>query len=100
MSGLGTVVAITVNRHQWLPSLEVPEAIAIVALAEDAGVRLTTNIVNCDPDEVRIGDEVSVGGKKLRAPRRTCGSHCSSRPDAPKLQSGSQHRSVQPSVHR
>ena len=35
VSGRGTVVALTVNRHQWLPSFEPPYAIAIVVLAED-----------------------------------------------------------------
>jgi len=60
VSGRGTVVAFTVNRHRWLPSFEPPYAIAIVALAEDPAVRLTTNIVGCDPDEVHIGQEVTV----------------------------------------
>jgi acetyl-CoA acetyltransferase len=53
-------VASTVNRHQWLRSFEPPYAIAIVTLAEDPAVRLTTNIVNCDPEDVRIGQEVTV----------------------------------------
>jgi acetyl-CoA acetyltransferase/uncharacterized OB-fold protein len=60
VSGRATVVAFTVNRHQWLPSFAPPYAIAIVALAEDPTVRLTTNIVGCDPDDVRIGQEVAV----------------------------------------
>ena len=34
--------------------------IAVVALEEDADVRLTTNIVGCDPDDVHIGQEVAV----------------------------------------
>jgi len=60
VSGRGTVVAFTVNRHPWLPSFAPPYAIAIVALAEDPTVRLTTNIVGCDPDEVHVGQEVTV----------------------------------------
>ena len=32
------------------PSFDPPYVIAIVALAEDPGVRLTTNIVGCDPE--------------------------------------------------
>lgn len=60
VSGRGTVVASTVNRHQWLPSFEPPYAIAIVALAEDPAVRLTTNVVGCDPDDVHIGQAVKV----------------------------------------
>ena len=38
VSGRGTVVAFTVNRHQWLPSFAPPYAIAVVALAEDGWV--------------------------------------------------------------
>ncbi len=60
VSGRATVVGSTVNRHQFLPGFEPPYSIAIVALAEDAGVRLTTNVVGCDPDDVHIGQEVAV----------------------------------------
>jgi acetyl-CoA acetyltransferase/uncharacterized OB-fold protein len=60
VSGRGTVVAFTVNRHRWLPAFDPPYAIAVVALAEDPSVRLTTNIVGCEPDAVQIGQEVAV----------------------------------------
>ena len=60
VSGRATVVGFTVNRHPWLPGFDPPYVIANVALAEDPTVRLTTNVVGCDPDEVRIGQEVSV----------------------------------------
>src|SRR5580700_8338240 len=60
VSGRGTIVGFTVNRHRWLPDFDPPYVIAAVALAEDPRVRLTTNIVGCDPDEVRIGQEVTV----------------------------------------
>ena len=60
MSGRATVVGFTVNAHPWLPDLEPPYVIAIVALEEDAEVRLTTNVVGCDPAEVHIGQEVAV----------------------------------------
>ena len=60
VSGRGTVVAFTVNHHQWLPGFEPPYVIASVALAEDPSLHLTTNIVGCDPDEVHIGLEVTV----------------------------------------
>jgi acetyl-CoA acetyltransferase/uncharacterized OB-fold protein len=60
VSGRGTVVAYTVNRHQWLPGFEPPYVIANIALAEDPTVHLTTNIVGCDPAEVGIGQEVIV----------------------------------------
>jgi acetyl-CoA acetyltransferase/uncharacterized OB-fold protein len=60
VSGRATVVGCTVNRHQWLPGFEPPYAIAVVALEEDPTVRLTTNIVGCEPDDVAIGQVVTV----------------------------------------
>jgi acetyl-CoA acetyltransferase/uncharacterized OB-fold protein len=60
MSGTATVVGFTVNRHQWLPDFEPPYVIANVALADDPAVRLTTNIVGCEPDDVHIGQAVTV----------------------------------------
>jgi acetyl-CoA acetyltransferase/uncharacterized OB-fold protein len=60
MSGRATVIGFTVNHHQWLPGFEPPYVIANVALEEDPAVRLTTNIVGCDPDAVHIGQQVLV----------------------------------------
>ena len=60
VSGRGTIVGFTVNAHRWHPAFEPPYVVANVALAEDARVHLTTNIVGCDPSEVRIGQEVMV----------------------------------------
>ena len=60
VSGRGTVVGFTVNARQWLPDFEPPYVIANVALAEDPSVRLTTNIVGCEPAAVHIGQEVAV----------------------------------------
>ncbi len=60
VSGRATVIGFTVNAHRWLPGMEPPYVIATVALAEDPAVRLTTNVVGCDPDRVHIGQEVAV----------------------------------------
>jgi acetyl-CoA acetyltransferase/uncharacterized OB-fold protein len=60
VSGRGTVVGSTVNLHQWLPALTPPYTIAMVALDEDDRVRLTTNVVGCDPDAVVPGLRVQV----------------------------------------
>jgi acetyl-CoA acetyltransferase/uncharacterized OB-fold protein len=60
VSGRGTVVGCTVNVQQWLPDMEPPYSVANVALAEDPSVHLTTNIVGCEPEAVRIGQEVVV----------------------------------------
>lgn len=60
VSGRATVVGFTVNAREWLPGFEPPYVIANVALAEDPSVRLTTNIVECDPESVHIGQMVEV----------------------------------------
>ena len=61
VSGRATVIGFTVNHHPWgLPGFEPPYVIANVALHEDPSVRLTTNIVDCDPDDVHIGQVVEV----------------------------------------
>ena len=60
VSGRATVAGYTVNQHRWHPDLDPPYALAVVALAEDPEVRLTTAVVGCEPTEVRIGQAVSV----------------------------------------
>jgi acetyl-CoA acetyltransferase len=60
VSGRATVVGFTVNAQRWLPDFDPPYVIANVALAEDATVHLTTNIVGCRAEDVRIGQEVEV----------------------------------------
>ncbi len=59
-SGGGSINSFTVVRRAPSPAFEsqVPYIVAIVAL--DEGPHLMTNIVECDPDRVRIGDRVSV----------------------------------------
>lgn len=59
-SGRATVAAFTINVHQWLPSFPPPYVIAIVDLDDAPGVRLTTNVVGCDPSTVHIGMPVQV----------------------------------------
>ena len=69
VSGSATVVGFTVNAQRWLPDfdLDPPYVIANVALAEDPGVRLTTNIVGCAPDDVRVGMPVEMTFRRLNA---------------------------------
>src|SRR3546814_11201557 len=43
-----------------MPTMPPPYVIANVALEEDASVRLTTNVVGCESDDVRLGQEVAV----------------------------------------
>ncbi len=64
VSGRAVVAGFTVNHQQWLADFPPPYVIAVVALEEDDGVRLTTNIVSCAPDDVRIGMPVRVAFEK------------------------------------
>src|SRR5271163_2183804 len=64
VSGRAVVAGFTVNHQQWLADFAPPYVIAVVALEEDDGARLTTNIVNCVPDDVRIGMPVRVSFEK------------------------------------
>jgi acetyl-CoA acetyltransferase/uncharacterized OB-fold protein len=59
-SGKAIVVGFSVDHQTWLPAFPPPYVVAIVALAEDDGARLMTNIVGCDPAEVHIGMRVQV----------------------------------------
>jgi uncharacterized OB-fold protein len=60
VSGRATVATYTINRQVWEPGLEAPYIVAIVELEEQAGLRLTTNIVGCPIGDVHIGMPVRV----------------------------------------
>ena len=60
VSGRASVLGFTVNHQTWLPGFPPPYVIAVVAVIEDPSVRLTTNIVGCDPDDVHVGLSVRV----------------------------------------
>lgn len=59
VSGRGEVWSYTVNHQPWDGGTE-PYAIVLVALPEQDGLRLTSNLVNCPPDDVHIGMPVRV----------------------------------------
>jgi uncharacterized OB-fold protein len=60
VSGRARVAAFTINRQAWEPGLEAPYVVASVELEEQVGLRLTTNIVNCQAEAVHIGMQVRV----------------------------------------
>ena len=74
VSGHGTVFTYTVNYHPYNPKIPVPYVIAIIELAEQSGLRLAANIVDCEPDSVICGMLVEIrpergaGGAPLFAP--------------------------------
>ncbi|MCO5090945.1 Zn-ribbon domain-containing OB-fold protein [Bosea sp. (in: a-proteobacteria)] len=57
-SGHGKVYSFTIVYRPMLPTMAVPYVFAIVEL--DEGYRMVTNIVGCEPDQVRIGMPVEV----------------------------------------
>ena len=59
VSGRGEVFSFTVNHQPWDGGTE-PYVIALVALPEQEGLRLTTNIVGCAIEDVSIGMAVQV----------------------------------------
>ena len=60
VSGQATVAAVHHLRHPWFDEFPAPYVVAIVELDEDPETRLTTNIVDCPVEDVRIGMPVTV----------------------------------------
>lgn len=54
-SGQATLASYTINHQPWMPGPELPYVVAIVEIAEQPLLRLTTNLVNCPHDQIRIG---------------------------------------------
>ncbi len=59
VSGRAVVHSFTINHKAWDGSPE-PWAIILVEFPEQVGLRLTSNMLNCPVDDVRIGMEVQV----------------------------------------
>lgn len=57
-TGHGTVFSFIVNHHPQVPGFEYPLIVAVVELEE--GARLVTNLVDVEPDTVRVGLPVEV----------------------------------------
>ena len=60
VSGRAALAGFTINHRFSLPDLPAPYVVAQVAIAEDPRVRLTTNIVECEPDQLQLGQPVEV----------------------------------------
>lgn len=58
--GRGRVFTFTVNHQPFGAAVPPPYVVAIVELDEQPGLQLTTRLVGCDPDAVRIGMPVEV----------------------------------------
>ena len=64
LPGTATIYTYTVVRHPLRPNLQaiVPYVTAVIELdgTQGPGARLQVNVINCDPEKVRIGDKVKV----------------------------------------
>lgn len=60
VSGRATLAGFTINERFSLPGLAAPYVIAQVAIAEDPRIRLTTNIIECEFDRLKLGQQVEV----------------------------------------
>ena len=65
VSGDGVVQSCTTNFQQWSPDMPVPYSVAVVTVVEDDRIRLTTNIVGCEPDAVHVGMPVRVAFEEV-----------------------------------
>jgi uncharacterized protein len=64
LTGLGTIYSFTVVRHPLHPDLAeaCPYVSGVVELdgTQGAGARMLVNIIDCDPDALKIGDRVEI----------------------------------------
>ena len=60
VSGRAVVHTFTVNHQPWIPGFDPPYVVAIVEIEEQSGLRLTTNVVHCEVQDVEIGMAVQV----------------------------------------
>ena len=63
--GTGTVYAVSVQHRPANPTMtdRVPYVVALIDL--DDGIRVMSNVVNCEPDDVAIGQAVTVTWEEL-----------------------------------
>ncbi len=58
LSGKGTVYSFIIARRPYHPAIPVPYVVAIIALEE--GIRMLSNVVECKPEDVKVGMPVEV----------------------------------------
>jgi hypothetical protein len=60
VSGRASVRSVTINHQPFVPGVATPFAIAVVNIAEQDDVNLTTNILEAAPEAVKPGMPVQV----------------------------------------
>jgi uncharacterized protein len=60
VSGRATLASFTVNHQPWTATMKVPFVIGLAELVEQAGLRLTTDIVQTPLHRIRVGMPLQV----------------------------------------
>jgi uncharacterized OB-fold protein len=60
VSGKATLFTYSVNHQPWMPGPELPYVVAIVSIPEQDDLRLTTNLVDVDLGDIKIGMPLEV----------------------------------------
>ncbi|MEL7210278.1 MAG: Zn-ribbon domain-containing OB-fold protein, partial [Actinomycetota bacterium] len=55
VAGTGVVASFTINHQPFMPGFDPPYPIAFVEIDEDPTIRLCTNLVDVDLDQIEIG---------------------------------------------
>ncbi|MHB8439283.1 MAG: Zn-ribbon domain-containing OB-fold protein [Acidimicrobiales bacterium] len=75
LNGQATLYSYTVVRQAFLAGLEVPYVVAVVEPVGGGGIRMVSNVVGIDPEDVEIGMALQVVwedmGPELALPRFT-----------------------------
>ena len=58
LSGKGTVYSFIIAQRRYHPAVPVPYVVAIIELED--GIRMISNVVECKPEDVRVGMPVEV----------------------------------------
>lgn len=66
VSGDATLFTYTVAYQQFHPAVPTPFVIALVELIEQPGLRMVTNVVDCDPDALACGMALRVRFEEQR----------------------------------
>ncbi len=65
VSGRATLIGFTVNHRFGFVDLPPPYVVGQVAIVEDPRVRLTTTVIDCDPDDLVLGQPMEVVFEKF-----------------------------------
>ena len=60
LSGRGVLYSFAVMRESYMKGFDAPYLIAQVELDEQPGLRITSNLLDCDPADARIGMRVAL----------------------------------------